>query len=65
MFFLLAVPHLFISQDLWGDDAEEFNPDRWIDPERIAQQNKNPFMFLPFNAGPRIVRPAQHLKATC
>ncbi|KII89803.1 hypothetical protein PLICRDRAFT_174635 [Plicaturopsis crispa FD-325 SS-3] len=39
--------------DLWGPDAEDFDPDRWLDA-RVARVTKNPFMFTPFNAGPRI-----------
>ncbi|KAG9046265.1 hypothetical protein FS837_004762 [Tulasnella sp. UAMH 9824] len=41
-------------KDLWGDDAEEYNPERWIDPERARKIASDPFMFLPFNGGPRI-----------
>ncbi|KAF9975850.1 hypothetical protein BGZ65_008069 [Modicella reniformis] len=37
--------------DLWGEDALEFNPDRW-GPERVG--SIKPFMFVPFHAGPRI-----------
>ena len=33
--------------------AEEFDPDRFIDDRKILLTS-NPFMFLPFNAGPRI-----------
>ncbi|KAF7290450.1 hypothetical protein HMN09_01303300 [Mycena chlorophos] len=40
-------------KDLWGDDAEEFDPDRFLD-ERAQKFISNPFQFLPFNAGPRI-----------
>ncbi|KAH8101718.1 cytochrom P450 [Cristinia sonorae] len=40
-------------KDYWGEDAEEFDPDRFLD-ERIQYILKNPFIFLPFNAGPRI-----------
>ncbi|KII89780.1 hypothetical protein PLICRDRAFT_174617 [Plicaturopsis crispa FD-325 SS-3] len=40
-------------KDLWGPDAGEFDPDRWLD-DRLARVTKNPFMFMPFNAGPRI-----------
>ncbi len=43
------------SPALWGDDADDFNPDRWIDPERVAKFVANPTIFTPFNAGPRIV----------
>ena len=41
-------------KDLWGDDAEEFNPERWINKERVAKMVADPFMFIPFSAGPRI-----------
>ncbi|KAF7293313.1 Cytochrome P450 monooxygenase [Mycena chlorophos] len=41
-------------KDLWGPDAEEFDPDRFLD-DRVKQYLlKNAFQFLPFNAGPRI-----------
>ncbi|KAJ7648704.1 cytochrome P450 [Mycena polygramma] len=39
--------------DVWGPDAEEFSPDRFLD-ERVKYLVENPFKFLPFNAGPRI-----------
>ncbi|KAM5557182.1 cytochrome P450 704C1 [Rosa sericea] len=38
---------------IWGDDAEEFRPERWID-ENGNFQEESPFKFLAFNAGPRI-----------
>ncbi|RXW17454.1 hypothetical protein EST38_g8393 [Candolleomyces aberdarensis] len=41
------------SEDLWGPDAAEFDPDRWID-DRKQRFIANPFIFVPFNAGPRI-----------
>lgn len=33
----------------WGEDANKFIPERWIDKE-----GKHPWDFLPFNGGPRI-----------
>ncbi|PYH40578.1 cytochrome P450 [Aspergillus saccharolyticus JOP 1030-1] len=33
-------------RDLWGDDAEEFNPDRWI-------EQKQNWKYIPFLGGPR------------
>lgn len=34
-------------KDLWGDDAEEFHPERWL--------NRKPgWDYIPFNGGPRI-----------
>ena len=41
-------------KDLWGEDAEEFVPERWIDPDRMKDLTADPFRFFPFNAGPRI-----------
>ncbi|KAG8962385.1 hypothetical protein FRC05_005356 [Tulasnella sp. 425] len=41
-------------KDLWGEDANEYNPERWMDPERARKIASDPFMFLPFNGGPRI-----------
>jgi len=40
-------------KDLWGDDADKFDPDRWID-SRIQKMVSNPFQYQPFSAGPRI-----------
>ncbi|KAF7315083.1 hypothetical protein MIND_00022500 [Mycena indigotica] len=39
--------------DLWGPDADLFDPDRFLD-HRAKQYLSHPFRFLPFNAGPRI-----------
>ncbi|KAG6915766.1 hypothetical protein DXG01_009971 [Tephrocybe rancida] len=41
-------------KDLWGPDAEEFDPDRFLDERLKKYLVKNSFIFLPFNAGPRI-----------
>jgi hypothetical protein len=32
---------------IWGDDAEEFRPERWLDENGIFQP-KNPFKFTAF-----------------
>ncbi|KAL0958726.1 hypothetical protein HGRIS_014056 [Hohenbuehelia grisea] len=40
--------------DLWGPDALEFDPDRFLDARLAKYLTPNPFIFLPFNAGPRI-----------
>ncbi|RIB01835.1 cytochrome P450 [Gigaspora rosea] len=34
---------------VWGDDAESFNPSRWLDPEIKSKVSNN--NFLPFGAG--------------
>lgn len=41
--------------DLWGDDADEFRPDRWFDPKTLAKVNSTPFMYCPFSGGPKSV----------
>ena len=34
-------------KDIWGEDAEEFNPERW------SRRRLNGLEYLPFNRGPR------------
>ncbi|KAA1476745.1 cytochrome P450 [Dentipellis sp. KUC8613] len=41
-------------KDLWGPDALEFDPDRFLDARLGKYLTPNPFIFVPFNAGPRI-----------
>ncbi|KAK0191618.1 cytochrome P450 monooxygenase pc-3 [Armillaria mellea] len=41
-------------EDLWGPDAQSFDPDRFLDDRAQRYLTGNPFIFLPFNAGPRI-----------
>ncbi|KAI0791806.1 cytochrome P450 [Abortiporus biennis] len=41
-------------KDLWGPDATTFDPDRFIDERLNKYLLPNPFIFLPFNGGPRI-----------
>ncbi|KAF7348800.1 hypothetical protein MVEN_01399700 [Mycena venus] len=40
--------------DLWGPDALQWDPERFIDERLQKYLTPNPFIFLPFNAGPRI-----------
>ncbi|THH31315.1 hypothetical protein EUX98_g2873 [Antrodiella citrinella] len=40
--------------DYWGPDAEVFDPDRFIDERLQKYLVPNPYIFLPFNGGPRI-----------
>ncbi|KAL6004725.1 hypothetical protein ACLOJK_005280 [Asimina triloba] len=37
---------------LWGDDAEEFRPERWL--QNGLFQPESPFKFVSFHGGPRI-----------
>ncbi|CAN6692953.1 unnamed protein product [Malus baccata var. baccata] len=40
-------------KDLWGDDAQDFRPERWVDENGVFQE-ESPFRFIAFGAGPRI-----------
>ncbi|KAL0952495.1 hypothetical protein HGRIS_006758 [Hohenbuehelia grisea] len=40
--------------DLWGPDAEEFSPERFLDERLSKYLLKKPWIFLPFSGGPRI-----------
>ncbi|KZT68533.1 cytochrome P450 [Daedalea quercina L-15889] len=42
------------NTEFWGPDAMEFDPDRFLDKRLHKYLVPNPFIFLPFNAGPRI-----------
>ncbi|KDR66459.1 hypothetical protein GALMADRAFT_259238 [Galerina marginata CBS 339.88] len=49
-----AVINMHRRTDLWGPDALEFDPDRFLDERLHKYLTPNPFIFCPFNAGPRI-----------
>ncbi|XP_021748108.1 cytochrome P450 704C1-like [Chenopodium quinoa] len=38
---------------IWGDDAEDFRPERWLSEDGVFQP-ESPFKFTAFQAGPRI-----------
>lgn len=48
----MCVPLTKMSRDpeVWGDDAEIFNPDRFL-PEKML--HLHPSQFIPFSTGPR------------
>ncbi|KAF8189728.1 cytochrome P450 [Pholiota molesta] len=51
------VYHILNTQrrtDLWGPDAMQFDPDRFLDERLHKYLVPNPYIFFPFNAGPRI-----------
>ncbi|CAA7262232.1 unnamed protein product [Cyclocybe aegerita] len=51
---MYAVVNMQRRTDLWGPDAHTFDPDRFLDERLHKYLTPNPFIFCPFNAGPRI-----------
>ncbi|KAI0369451.1 cytochrome P450 [Pilatotrama ljubarskyi] len=51
---LYSVLLMHRRKDLWGPDAFKFDPDRFLDERVRKYLVPNPFIFLPFNPGPRI-----------
>jgi len=51
---LYSIFHMHRRTDLWGPDAFEFDPDRFLDERLHKYLTPNPYIFTPFNAGPRI-----------
>jgi cytochrome P450 len=50
MVMVINIYSLHRRPDIWGEDAEEYNPDRFL-PENVAK--RHPFSFIPFSAGAR------------
>jgi cytochrome P450 len=49
----LSVYSLGRLPSVWGNDASEFKPERWIDPKTRGIISVSPFEFMAFHAGPR------------
>lgn len=44
-------------KDIWGEDAEDFRPERWLTKEPVTpviEANSLNSTFVPFNAGQRL-----------
>jgi cytochrome P450 len=50
MIVAINIYSLHLSKDVWGEDAEVYNPDRFSE-ENTAK--RHPYSFLPFSAGSR------------
>ena len=48
--FMINLYALHRRKDVWGEDADKFNPDNFL-PEKA--NNRHPFSFLPFSSGQR------------
>jgi cytochrome P450 len=51
---LYSILNMQRRTDLWGPDALKFDPDRFLDERLHKYLTPNPYIFCPFNAGPRI-----------
>lgn len=51
---MLSIYSLMRSKKVWGDDALEFKPERWINPSTGTLVTVSPFKFPAFLAGPRV-----------
>jgi cytochrome P450 len=47
---VVAIYGLHKNKAIWGEDVDEFDPDRFL-PENVAK--RHPYSYIPFSSGPR------------
>jgi cytochrome P450 len=47
---IIPIVHIHRNKALWGDDADEFKPERFL-PENF--KHIHPYAYLPYSKGPR------------
>lgn len=45
---------LHYDTEIWGDDADQFRPERWEDINHNRSGKLNSWTYMPFSAGPRV-----------
>ncbi|XP_024517890.1 cytochrome P450 72A15 [Selaginella moellendorffii] len=51
---IIPILYLLHDKDIWGDDANEFNPQRFADGISSASKSHHSCAFLPFSQGQRV-----------
>ncbi|EFJ10690.1 hypothetical protein SELMODRAFT_183651 [Selaginella moellendorffii] len=51
---IIPILYLLHDKDIWGDDANEFRPERFADGISSASKTQHLFAFLPFSQGQRV-----------
>jgi cytochrome P450/NADPH-cytochrome P450 reductase len=45
----MPLVEVHMDKKLWGEDAREFKPERFLDEDKI-----HPYAYFPFSKGPRV-----------
>lgn len=55
------LPGVLLSRDIWGPDAREFRPERWLGPDAAEMER----YFIPVRSLPSLACPRVKTKADC